>query len=128
MSPLPTPGALPHQHFASLLQNKCLLLNPHPPAVSGKVVACRAPGSAASRKYGHDRESEAQCAIFGARQVVSVSGKCRGQTVGLTLWGEAAEVQGAELEQAEDPIVSVSTCRVGDFNGGPPSALSWSCL
>lgn len=44
---------------------------------------------------------------------------CRGRTVGLTLWGDSAEVQGAELEQSEDAIVSVSSCRVGDFNGAP---------
>ena len=42
---------------------------------------------------------------------------CRGQTVGLTLWGDSAEVQGAELEQSKDTILSVSSCRVGDFNG-----------
>ena len=46
---------------------------------------------------------------------------CRGRTVGLTLWGESAEVQGAELEQSEDAIVSVSSCRVGDYNGAPGS-------
>ena len=39
--------------------------------------------------------------------------------MGLTLWGDSAEVQGAELEQSEDTIVSVSSCRVGDFNGAP---------
>lgn len=37
--------------------------------------------------------------------------------MGLTLWGDSAEVQGAELEQSEDAILSVSSCRVGDFNG-----------
>lgn len=41
--------------------------------------------------------------------------------MGLTLWGDSAEVQGAELEQSEDAIVSVSSCRVGDFNGAPGS-------
>ena len=45
----------------------------------------------------------------------------RGRTVGLTLWGDSAEVQGAELEQSKDAIVSVSSCRVGDFNGAPGS-------
>ena len=44
---------------------------------------------------------------------------CRGHTVGLTLWGESAEVQGAELEQSEDAIISISNCRVGEFNGAP---------
>ena len=37
--------------------------------------------------------------------------------MGLTLWGESAEVQGAELEQSEDAIISISNCRVGEFNG-----------
>ena len=45
----------------------------------------------------------------------------RGHTVGLTLWGESAEVQGAELEQSEDAIISISNCRVGEFNGAPTS-------
>ena len=47
--------------------------------------------------------------------------RCRGHTVGLTLWGESAEVQGAELEQSEDAIISISNCRVGEFNGAPTS-------
>ena len=41
--------------------------------------------------------------------------------MGLTLWGESAEVQGAELEQSEDAIISISNCRVGEFNGAPTS-------
>ena len=44
--------------------------------------------------------------------------------MGLTLWGESAEVQGAELEQSEDAILSVSSCRVGEFNGAPTSPKS----
>ncbi len=43
--------------------------------------------------------------------------------MGLTLWGDSAEVQGAELEQSEDAIVSVSSCRVGDFNGAPSTCF-----
>lgn len=41
----------------------------------------------------------------------------------MTLWGDSAEVQGAELEQGEDAIVSVSSCRVGDYNGAPDNCL-----
>ena len=53
---------------------------------------------------------------------------CRGHTVGLTLWGESAEVQGAELEQSEDAIISVSSCRVGEFNGAPTCRTSLHLL
>ena len=44
--------------------------------------------------------------------------------MGLTLWGESAEVQGAELEQSEDAIISISNCRVGEFNGAPTNSLA----
>ncbi|CAK0786712.1 hypothetical protein CVIRNUC_009926 [Coccomyxa viridis] len=51
-----------------------------------------------------------------------------GHTVGLTLWGESAEVQGAELEQSEDAIISISNCRVGEFNGVSLSSGARSAL
>jgi hypothetical protein len=51
----------------------------------------------------------------------------RGQTVVLTLWGDSAEVQGAELEQSEDAVLSVSSCRVGDFNGARRHTILTAC-
>ena len=43
------------------------------------------------------------------------------KTVALTLWGAAAEGAGADLEAtaAAGPVVSISHCRVSDYNGVP---------
>lgn len=42
---------------------------------------------------------------------------CSGKTVTVTLWGAAAEEAGAELEALTHPLVSLSSCRVTDYNG-----------
>lgn len=42
---------------------------------------------------------------------------CSGKTVTVTLWGTAAEAAGAELEALTHPLVSLSSCRVTDYNG-----------
>ena len=42
---------------------------------------------------------------------------CSGKTVTVTLWGTAAEEAGAELEALTHPLVSLSSCRVTDYNG-----------
>ena len=44
-----------------------------------------------------------------------------GKTVTVTLWGRAAEEQGAQLEALPHPLVSLSQCRVTDYNGAPPA-------
>lgn len=43
---------------------------------------------------------------------------CSGKMVKLTLWGSLAENEGAELESMSHPVLSVTACRVGDFDGG----------
>ncbi len=52
-------------------------------------------------------------------------GCCSSTSVQLTLWGNAAEDVGGQLETemyaTNKPIVSVSHCRVTDFNGPPSS-------
>ena len=44
---------------------------------------------------------------------------CSNKTVSLTLWGAAAETTGADLEAtaAAGPVVSISRCRISDYNG-----------
>jgi len=42
-----------------------------------------------------------------------------GKTVTVTLWGQAAEEAGAELEALTHALVSISACRVTDYNGAP---------
>lgn len=44
---------------------------------------------------------------------------CSKKTVALTLWGAAAEEAGGNLEALEgtNPVLSVSSCRVTDYNG-----------
>ena len=39
----------------------------------------------------------------------------------VTLWGRAAEEQGAQLEALPHPLVSLSQCRVTDYNGAHPA-------
>ncbi len=46
---------------------------------------------------------------------------CRAKTVVVTLWGSTAEEVGAQLEQQPDALISISSCRVTDFNGARPS-------
>ena len=38
----------------------------------------------------------------------------------VTLWGNAAEVTGLEVEAqaADNPVVAISACRVSSYNGG----------
>lgn len=43
------------------------------------------------------------------------------KTVGVTLWGATAEELGSRLEQEADAIISISSCRVTDFNGEHPA-------
>ena len=38
----------------------------------------------------------------------------------MTLWGRSAKEQGAELEALPHPLVSLSQCRVTDYNGARP--------
>ena len=38
----------------------------------------------------------------------------------VTLWGRAVEEQGAQLEALPHPLVSISQCRVTDYNGMRP--------
>ena len=42
----------------------------------------------------------------------------------MTLWGRAAEEQGAQLEALPHPLVSLSQCRVTDYNGAHPALRS----
>lgn len=44
---------------------------------------------------------------------------CSKKTVAITLWGNAAEEAGGTLESLEGthPVLSISNCRVTDFNG-----------
>ena len=42
---------------------------------------------------------------------------CSGKSVKLTIWGSLAETDGAELESLSHPVVSVTACRVGDYDG-----------
>ena len=35
----------------------------------------------------------------------------------LTIWGSMAETEGAKLEALEHPVVSVTSVRVGDYDG-----------
>jgi len=42
--------------------------------------------------------------------------------VTVTLWGQAAEEAGAELEALTHALVSISACRVTDYNGAPRTA------
>lgn len=46
---------------------------------------------------------------------------CRAKTVVVTLWGSTAEGVGAQLEQQPDALISISSCRVTDFNGARAS-------
>ena len=45
---------------------------------------------------------------------------CRAKTVVVTLWGTTAEEVGAQLEQQPDAVVSISSCRVTEYNGAHP--------
>jgi replication factor A1 len=71
-----------------------------------------------------------------ARRDVTL-GDASGKSVVLTLWGEAAEGAGGAVEAAAGaaaaagsppPLLSVSHCRVSDFNGVSISALGRSCV
>lgn len=64
-------------------------------------------------------------------------GDASGKSVVLTLWGESAEGAGAAVEAAvaaataagsPPPLLSVSHCRVGDYNGVSISALGRSAV
>lgn len=35
----------------------------------------------------------------------------------VTLWGATAEEVGVQLEQQPEALISISTCRVTDYNG-----------
>lgn len=39
------------------------------------------------------------------------------KSVTVTLWGELATTKAAQLEDRTDAVVSLSNCRVGDYNG-----------
>ncbi|EIE20008.1 hypothetical protein COCSUDRAFT_19010 [Coccomyxa subellipsoidea C-169] len=48
------------------------------------------------------------------------------KTVVVTLWGSTAEEVGAQLEQQPDALISISSCRVTDFNGVSLSTVTRS--
>ena len=41
---------------------------------------------------------------------------CSQKTVTLTLWGETAQERGAALEAEDCPVITVTSCRVSDYN------------
>ena len=43
--------------------------------------------------------------------------------VKLTVWGSLAENEGAKLESMSHPVLSVTACRVGDYDGLLPHPL-----
>lgn len=45
------------------------------------------------------------------------------KTVVVTLWGALAEEVGAQLELHTDAVVSISSCRVTEYNGAPATPL-----
>ncbi|KAK9828112.1 hypothetical protein WJX81_005736 [Elliptochloris bilobata] len=51
-----------------------------------------------------------------------------GKTVTVTLWGRSAEESGAELEALPHPLVSISQCRVTDYNGVSVSTITRSAI
>ena len=42
---------------------------------------------------------------------------CSAKTVVVTLWGTAAEEDGAALERLDNAVLSIASCRVTDFAG-----------
>ncbi|KAK9794335.1 hypothetical protein WJX73_003860 [Symbiochloris irregularis] len=63
-----------------------------------------------------------------ARDVTLVDQSKR--TVSVTMWGSAAEEAGGDLEMqgGTNPVLSISCCRVGDYNGVSVSALQRSVV
>ncbi|BDA51382.1 Replication protein A 70 kDa DNA-binding subunit B [Coccomyxa sp. Obi] len=50
------------------------------------------------------------------------------KTVVVTLWGTTAEEVGAQLEQQPDAVVSISSCRVTEYNGVSLSTVTRSAV
>ena len=45
----------------------------------------------------------------------------------MTLWGETAQDKGPLLEAQDCPVITVTACRVSDYNG-EASTVIWCCL
>ena len=51
-------------------------------------------------------------------------GECSQKTVTMTLWGETAQDKGSLLEAQDCPVITVTACRVSDYNGDALTELT----